>query len=656
MEIFLLSFIVAGSLFGIAYVRMRRSYSNKLVSEQDRATALSIAESQLRQKNSSLQEELQRIKDESETQSTASAHQIDRLTQQLSLLTGDQKEIQSKIESLTVQLQHETSQRRTAEEELRRLKDHAGSTTAELHAVIEERTKELQSIQQMLHDESTAHKQIEEILAAKEISYAHTIAELHSTIASLRRESADLSEQTQTESSARLNAERIKQNLETELRTTITLLETQLAGLQAELHSTADALQEQTGIRIATETALQESKEKLYALIRGLEQQVEEQAGRLQEQAKQIGESDDRIRHLERSVYAIINRIPIPVFVVNEAGLCELFNDNMKASVGFSPEDLAGKHFSKFFPEADRSFFEEQWSASAHRDEEFHGETTIVTSTGDTVNVAINFIEIHTGTERKFLGCIYDKTNELAAEHYSLEARTRTEELRQLKSRFLSMVSHQLRSALVTVATNAELLERFVFKWNDEKRYRAFFRINESLKQMMDLLRDVETTTNASADFYKRTITIVNMEQLVQSAAKEALADTGTEHHFILSEQGSINAVSLDEQLTKTIFYHLLSNAFKYSADGQEVNVHIERNDTACVITINDHGIGIPAGEQKYLFTSFFRASNAGNVHGSGLGLTIVQQYVQLAGGTVTLNSVVNKGTSVVVTLPILAS
>lgn len=656
MEIFLLSFILAGSLFGIAYVRMRRSLSNKLVSEQDRATTLSIAESQLRQKNVSLMEELQRIKDESETQSAASAQQIGRLTNQLSLLTGDQKEIQSRIETLTIQLQNETASHHAALDELRRLKDHAGSTTAELHAVIEERTKELQNIQQMLHDESTAHKQIEEILASKEAFFAQTTAELHATIASLRRETADLSEQTQTESSARMNVERMKQSIETDLRTTITLLETQVAGLQAELQSTADALQEQTGIRIATETALQESKEKLYSLIRALEQKVEEQTGALQEKAKQIGESDERVRHLEQSVYAIINRIPIPVFVVNEAGLCEMFNDNMKSSVGFLPEDLAGKHFSKFFPEADRSFFEEQWSASARREEEFHGETTIVTSTGDTVSVAINFIEIHTGMERKFLGCIYDKTNELAAEHYSLEARTRTEELRQLKSRFLSMVSHQLRSALVTVATNAELLERFVFKWNDEKRYRAFFRINESLKQMMDLLRDVETTTNASTDFYKRTISTVNMEQLMQSAAREALADTGTDHHFILSEQGAINAVSLDEQLTKTIVYHLLSNAFKYSADGQDVSVHIERNDTACIITMNDHGIGIPAGEQKYLFTSFFRASNAGNVHGTGLGLTIVHQYVQLAGGTITLNSVVNKGTSVVVTLPILAS
>jgi PAS domain S-box-containing protein len=341
---------------------------------------------------------------------------------------------------------------------------------------------------------------------------------------------------------------------------------------------------------------------------------------------------------------------------VNELGVCELTNESLHISIGFADDELVGKHFSRLFPEEERSFYEDQWKQTGNRPDEFKGETAVITSTGDAVSSEISFVEIHTGLERKFVGFIFDKTNELAAERHYAEAKRREEELQQLKSRFISMVSNQLRAALVTVATNAELLERFVFKWSDEKRYRAFFRINETLKQMMDLLRDVEMTTHASSDLYKRSISSVNLEALVEAAVRDARTDTGCDHPFTLSEQGDTRAVSLDQHLTKTILYHLLSNAFKYSPDGNDVKVHVERNDTMCVFTVNDSGIGIPAEDQKNLFTSFFRASNAGNIHGSGLGLTIVRQYVQLAGGTISINSAVNKGTSVVVSLPIVAS
>ncbi len=650
MEIFILSFVVFGSLFGISYFRMKQIFSNKLVTEQDRATTLSISESQLKQKNNSLIEELGQTKDEFET----SQRTIDSLTKDLEMMNGDQKEIHAKIGALVSQLEQEQSLRAKTHDELTRLKNHAGSTTAELHATIEERTRELQHIQRLLHDESAAHKHLEEILSTKEQTYSHTIGELRATITSLEHDVALLADKAQTESSVRQTVERIKQNTESELRTTLALLESKLTSVNAELQQTFELYQNETNTRTATERALQESKEKLYAHVHELEQKVSEKDALLQEQRATISDYETRIYHLEQSLFNIINRAPLPIVVVNNHGLCEIFNDSMRSSIGFSPDDLAGKHFSKLFPEGDRGFYEEQWRTSANRDEDFHGDTTIITSTGDTVPVEINVVEIHTGTEPKFVCFIYDKTHENDAKRYGGEARKRAEELAQLKSRFISMVTNQLRAALVTVATNAELLERFVFKWNDEKRYAAFFRINESLKQMMELLRNVETTTSINTDVYKLIVSPINLEHLAQAVAKEALDDAGREHHFILSEQGDIAAVLIDERIVKTILYHLFSNAFKYSAQGSDVKVHIERTESRCSMTINDCGIGIPADEQKYLFTSFFRGSNAGNVHGTGLGLTIVHQYVQLAGGTITINSVVNKGTSVIVSLPII--
>lgn len=645
MELVIISLVVFGTLFSFSVYTLKRRYARQLTTEEDRANSLAISESQLKQKNGFLAEELEQTK-----------RQIELLSRELSQHSGKEKEVESKLEALLHQLSQESSQRSVAEEQLHKTKELIGATTAQLHSTIEERSTELQRIQQQLHDESVMRKRVEDILAAKEASYRQTINELNADVASLTREAASMTEQLQNETSSRRMTEHTKQSGETELQNTITLLESRLTALDAEYQRTSEMLREENNVRVTTEKALQESKEKLYALIHELEQKLTDRDRIIGEQRETIKGADARIQSLEKAVYNIISDSPIPVFVVNEHGMCEFSNEGLQTAIGFSEEDIAGKHFSKIFPESERTFYEDQWKQTANRTEEFKGETHILTSTGDTITAEMNFVEIHTGFERKFVGFIYDKTHEHEAERHYAEAKRREEELQQLKSRFIAMVSNQLRTALVTVGTNAELLERFVFKWSDEKRYRAFFRINESLKQMMELLRDVEFATGIDPDQYKQTITPVDLESLAQSIAKEIMAEVGGEHNFILSEQGSIHAVPLDDHITRTILYHLLSNAFKYSPDRSEVKIHIERNDSQCVVTIEDRGIGIPAGEQKHLFTSFFRASNAGNVHGTGLGLTIVRQYVQLVGGIIAVDSGLNKGTKVTVTLPVASS
>ncbi|MDD8019260.1 MAG: ATP-binding protein [Bacteroidota bacterium] len=631
MELLVLSFLVCGSLFGIAFYIVRQRYVHQAATEQDRANDLSISESQLKQKNSLLASEL----DETKKKLTSITTAADQLSQDLTLHSSKEKE---------------------AQEQLQKTKELISMTTAQLHATLEERTAELQRMQQLLHDESGARKRVEEILADKELSADHTTAELHATISKLKHEVASLTEQVQNETSSRKLTEQTKYSTETELQKAVTLLESQLSALQAEFQKTSEELQEEHTGRLATEHALQESKEKLYAHIHELEQKLHERDQAAGELHEALTSAENKNKNLEQAVYGIIAHSPIPVLVVNEHGVCEFLNTGMTNFLGFASDDLLGKHFSKLFPQQDRSFYEEQWNSASNRAEEFKGETRIMTSTGDTISVEMSFTEINTGCEKKFVGFIFDKTHELESQKHYATAKQREEELLHLKSRFITMVTHHLRTALVTVATNAELLERFVLKWNEQKRYHAFFRINETLKQMMDLLRNVESATGATIETNTQNITTVNLETLVQNVAKEAMTDAQTDHHVILSEQGNINAIAVNEQMVKTILYHVLSNAFKYSSNKSDVKIHIDRVDSKFTLTIADQGAGIPADEQKYLFTSFFRGSNVGNVQGTGLGLTIVQQYVQAAHGTVSIKSEKDTGTTVTVTLPILST
>lgn len=700
----LVALLSISALYGFAAYRQKRRYEGQLLTERNKISSYEISESQLKQKNQTLTDEVTSAKKGYQDLQK----KLESLSMELSQHMNAEQEARSILDSLSEQLSKETNQRATIEEQLHTAKDMVNAASSQLKTTVEERMRELQLLQQQLHNESAARKQLEEIVSVKEIEHAefvarlqrteeqlhrakeslnatsselhatierheHTIAALRTevdertkreaaaiqridalngTISSLHNDVASLSEQLNISQSARTVLEHDRTSVEKDLLEKIAARENDLTSL-TELHAKiSDALAEETNVRIATEHALHESKEKLYALIHELEATVTARDAVVSSQSDQLRQAEKTIRHLQDAVENILSHVPLPVFVVNDNGICSFVNSALQTSVGYAPEDITGRHFSKLFPESERGFYEEQWGRTADKTEQFKGETHVATSAGDTMTVEINFIEIETEAGRSFVGCIFDKTHEReAAKHYT-EAKKRDEELRQLKSRFIAMVTNQLRADLVTVSTNTELLERFVFKWSDEKRYRAFFRINESLKHMLDLLRDVESST-ASTVNYSSAPTLLNLESLAQEIAKETVSDLDTHHRFILSEQGNISSVPMDERIVRTVLHHTLSNAFKFSPETEEVRLHVERKDSTCTFTVRDNGIGIPPAEQQHLFTSFFRGSNVGNVYGTGLGLTIVQQFVQIAKGTIHIDSDVNKGTAVTITLPL---
>lgn len=647
MELFI-SLLVAAALCGLSTFTIKRRYAHQLLSEQNKASSLAISESQLKQKNMMLTEELDRATKEAEQLQ----QQCATLSEKLATYVSQEEQVRRTAESLSRQLSHESNQRLSFQEQLHKTQELAGAASSQLYATIEEQSAKLQQLQQLLHNEQVTRKKTEEIFALKETEYKQNIAALNSTALSLKNQLQAVTEGFNNESSARENIERVKTHLEQELLKQKSQLEAELAALKAEHEKIEEAFREENRVRLATEHALQESKEKLYAVIHNLEAKLQEHEREIATLNRRVSDDAATISSLQHAVDIILNNVPVQVFVVNNEGICLSANASLYATLGYSSNDIVGKHFSILFPKSDSLFYEEQWRTTENRAEQFKGETRFAAITGDIVLAELTVAEIFNGHAKNYIGFIVDKTTEREAAKYYQKVKEREEELAELKSRFIAMVTHQLRAALVTVASNTELLERFMFKWSDEKRYRAFFRMNETIKQMLNLLRNVEFSTSAVTQ-YKPEARIINLETLAQSVAKEAANELETKHRFILSEQGEISAVALDETVVRTVLLHTLSNAFKFSPEEKEVKLHIERNDGVCVFIIQDYGIGIPQKEQQRLFQSFFRGSNVGNIHGTGLGLTIVQQYVQLAGGTVSIESQEHKGTTVKITLPI---
>lgn len=649
------------------------------------STDISAKEQRINSLNAELQHQVSiRIQTQQELEAEQKAKETlnDRLAEEERQRTAIAEEMTARTAALEAE-QHALTQRLAEQEQQRAaLASEVTERSAALEA--EQQTKQallarLAEEEQQRAAQSSAHAQREQQILSNHIRQTMELQQRHDA---LQRELEELRtsdtraqetirglqhqlEQMQTELSStrganeslnssreQLSAEHTR--TEEELRRQVAEHELMLTVTNDELEKTKALLQEESTVRQSTEHALQESKQRLYAHIGELEQRMREQANAIAALQTQLTGATADADTAGRSIHAILRSVPIPVFVVNAIGECEYCNAPLEELVGYGMTELSGKHFSRLFPEEERAFYEEQWRNTENRSEQFQGETRILAATNDAISAFVTFVDIHPNSENtKFVGFILDRTVEKDSQRHFTAAKEREQELQELKSRFIGMVSNQLRTSLVTVATNTELLERFMDKWSDERRYHSFLRINESIRQMIDLVRDVTFTTRATAEQYRLTIGSVNIEAVFQNTAKELAADLESHHRFILSEKGEVASVQMDETLLKTIVLQLLSNAFKYSRDNTEVRAHAELADGLCTLRIEDQGIGIPAAEQKHLFSSFFRASNVSNIYGTGLGLTIVQQCVNLHGGTVKVESELNRGTTVTVTIPV---
>ncbi len=225
-------------------------------------------------------------------------------------------------------------------------------------------------------------------------------------------------------------------------------------------------------------------------------------------------------------------------------------------------------------------------------------------------------------------------------------------ELNELKSRFVSMASHEFRTPLSTILSSAGLITRYPEEAQQAQRLRHIERIKSSVSMLTGILDDFLSL----AKLEEGRIT-VNPEdfELIELATEvvEALRPNLKEGQaFRVEEAGEEIPLFQDRHLLKNLMYNLLSNAIKYSPEHSPILLRILSIDGRVRIEVQDKGIGIPRQDQHRLFTRFFRANNATNIQGTGLGLNIVRHYAQIMGGDIGFVSDVGKGSTFFVHLP----
>ncbi|MBH8571468.1 HAMP domain-containing histidine kinase [Nostocaceae cyanobacterium CENA369] len=224
-------------------------------------------------------------------------------------------------------------------------------------------------------------------------------------------------------------------------------------------------------------------------------------------------------------------------------------------------------------------------------------------------------------------------------------------ELKEQKSRFVSIVSHEFRNPLNVIYGFIRLLQQRDFP--KEQQYEFFQRIQAAVSRMVALLDDVLILGKSEAGSLASNPVELALEPFCRKLIEEIKFSTNTKHTIDLKCEDECFIVHMDEALLRHVLTNLLSNAIKYSAPDSTIQVRLQCKSETVIFQVQDEGIGIAPADQERLFESFYRASNVGKIPGTGLGLTIVKQAVERYGGTIALKSKINVGTTFTVTLPI---
>jgi PAS domain S-box-containing protein len=230
------------------------------------------------------------------------------------------------------------------------------------------------------------------------------------------------------------------------------------------------------------------------------------------------------------------------------------------------------------------------------------------------------------------------------------ESLNKEKELNEIKSKFVSMASHEFRTPLSTILSSASLVGRYPLTDQQPQRDKHVVKIKDAVKQLNNLLEDFLSLGKLEEGKVDIKQEEFDVDELLEEIIEEIKALLKTNQVIKLTKQGDTTFKS-DKRLIKAILYNLLTNAGKFSPDNAAILLNVDCNENLSMEVI-DHGIGIPEEEKNHLFSSFFRASNVTNIQGTGLGLHIVKRYVTLLKGKILLNSKLNEGTSVQIILP----
>jgi PAS domain S-box-containing protein len=224
-------------------------------------------------------------------------------------------------------------------------------------------------------------------------------------------------------------------------------------------------------------------------------------------------------------------------------------------------------------------------------------------------------------------------------------------ELNELKSRFVSMASHEFRTPLTTMMSSLSLVTKYGEQNDKENQVKHVSKIKKSINNLTDILNDFLSVSKLEEGKLENMPEKINLKMFMAEIISEMQSMANDELKLTQLHIGSESA-TIDKKLLKNVLFNLISNAIKFSPDGGTVEITSQVSNSFVKISVKDNGIGISKQDQKHLFERFFRGRNATHIQGTGLGLNIVTKYAELMNGSLDFESKENKGTTFTIIIP----
>ncbi len=238
------------------------------------------------------------------------------------------------------------------------------------------------------------------------------------------------------------------------------------------------------------------------------------------------------------------------------------------------------------------------------------------------------------------------------AEERTKEALEREKELNELKTKFLSLVSHEFKTPLSTILTSTTLLSKYKETEQQPKRDKHLNTIRSKVKYLDGILNDFLSVERLESGKVKYNLSEFPLSKLVNQVVYDAnmLLKKGQQIQYPENIDGI--ELQFDEKILELVLSNLLHNAIKYSPENSSIEIEISDKRKKLLIKVKDNGMGIPEEDQKFIFDRYFRAANALLTQGTGIGLNIAKRHMENMGGTITFESREGKGTEFMVHIP----
>ena len=382
------------------------------------------------------------------------------------------------------------------------------------------------------------------------------------------------------------------------------------------------------------EQAIKEYAEKL-------EQRVEERTTRLQNEIELKESAEKALIESQKLYETIAVNFPNGTITVLDKDRNIIFIEGSELKkLGFGTSNMVGRNYISLLPDEVKEVVESNITTV------FAGDDTIFEFANNNQKYRARCVPLFNSSNEidQVLLVENNVTKEKHAEEEIYNALTKEKQLNELKTKFVSMASHEFRTPLSSILTSAGLIEKYPTALQQPNRVKHIHKIKKNVHNLNMILNDFLSLEKIEGGYIKNNPEQIVLAEFLSEFVEECSSILKPNQLLKLKLNHTTKSVNIDTFLFKNMLTNLISNAVKYSSEN--VMLKTDQSNSKLLVSVIDKGIGISKEDQQNLFNRFYRASNAGNIQGTGLGLNIVRRYANIINAEITFESEINKGST----------